>query len=228
MNGRTALALITAFAAGAALIVAGITLTSAALEKSGVEYSYKPAMEKWLEAVLNSDFQNETSKDAFIGSVKEALREERLAVSTIEDPETGETKIIAIYIDGTPKMWISNPDMIAQFEDAQIPLDKHYEKGTVSTKAGDKPFYTNSTDNPVTVNLKANETKRVSFWVYPTGKPGRYRFYAYANVSSDPSNSAASEDFQVTIIPKASSSPVRPPGAAGLQGVDVNETGGEI
>lgn len=71
----------------------------------------------------------------------------------------------------------------------------------ISTIKNTKPFYTNATNNPWTINLNKDQSKIVTFWVNATGDYGEYDgFFVYANKTSNPEISAYTSKFDVTII----------------------------
>ena len=72
-------------------------------------------------------------------------------------------------------------------------------KGLISTVTGDKPFYTNES-NPRTINLNQDQSEKVVFWVNPTGDVNNtYKFFAYANTTSDLSINNITDDWYITI-----------------------------
>jgi hypothetical protein len=194
-----------AFAVTAALIVTAAAIfasNASALNfaKSAVRHDQAPDMKAWLRNVTASDFQDPESRAGFMGMLQTSLDEDTLTFSSIQNPETGITGLIVVYVKGVPKMWISDAAMIEAFESMQLP-PVSAEKGLVPTKKNAKPFYTNSTGNPVTVSMKKNETIRVTFWVTPTGKEGNYTFFAYAKDVSGILSEARTGNFMVTIKP---------------------------
>ncbi len=73
-------------------------------------------------------------------------------------------------------------------------------KGIVPTTDGARPFYTNNSTNPFTINVGNGETKQVTFWVNATGNIGTsYDFFAYANLTSNTTINAITNTTNVTI-----------------------------
>lgn len=72
-------------------------------------------------------------------------------------------------------------------------------KGLISATIGDIPFYTNES-NPRAINLNANESELVTFWVNATGEiDATWKFFAYANLTSDLSVGNITPTINVTI-----------------------------
>jgi hypothetical protein len=71
-------------------------------------------------------------------------------------------------------------------------------KGLVKTTTGATPFYTTSS-NPQNINLSLGQCANVLWTVNATGNANTYTFFAYANQTSNLSNSAASSTINVTI-----------------------------
>jgi hypothetical protein len=70
----------------------------------------------------------------------------------------------------------------------------------VSTTTGDIPFYTNGS-NPVTVNLNMHDCTDVTWWVNATGEiDSTHLYYSFANLTSDTSINAKTNEIDVTII----------------------------
>lgn len=75
----------------------------------------------------------------------------------------------------------------------------------IPTTVGLDPFYTNSTNNPVSISLNANQSTILEFFVNATGNVGtNYTFFVHANRTADgiptvsPSN--ATQRWNVTIV----------------------------
>jgi hypothetical protein len=68
----------------------------------------------------------------------------------------------------------------------------------ISTEEGATPFWTNDS-NPRTINLGKDESQTVTYWVNASGGEGRYRFFAYSNVSDYPSITTTSSSWNVNI-----------------------------
>ncbi len=72
--------------------------------------------------------------------------------------------------------------------------------GLISTSVGATPFYTTSA-NPQTVNLSANQCAVLTWAVNATGNlSSSYTFFAFANQTSNMSNSAISDTINVSIF----------------------------
>ncbi|MFH2028391.1 MAG: fibrinogen-like YCDxxxxGGGW domain-containing protein, partial [Nanoarchaeota archaeon] len=72
--------------------------------------------------------------------------------------------------------------------------------GLISTVAGTTPFYTNASSNPLYIDLSANSSQLVTFWVNATGNASNsYEFYAYAKVVSNTSISPETVRINITI-----------------------------
>jgi len=62
-------------------------------------------------------------------------------------------------------------------------------------------FYTNATSNPLTTtSLSQGQSQTIRFWVNATGNIDTYNFYAYGNLTSNPSISNKTLNWEVTII----------------------------
>ncbi|MBU0585913.1 hypothetical protein KJ780_00200, partial [Candidatus Micrarchaeota archaeon] len=75
----------------------------------------------------------------------------------------------------------------------------YWKGGLISNVSGTVPFWTNSS-NPIRINLSANSSTLVYFWVNATGNVWEYyNFFAYANLTSNPNLTSVSEVINVTI-----------------------------
>jgi parallel beta-helix repeat protein len=91
--------------------------------------------------------------------------------------------------------------------DDSIDIDNDYtftnpatfvSKNIVNTTPGAKPFWTNKSTNPITINLDAGQSELITFWVNATVDYGSYTFFGYANITSNPSNNAVSESINIS------------------------------
>jgi parallel beta-helix repeat protein len=81
---------------------------------------------------------------------------------------------------------------------APPPQDKF---GLVNETPGAIPFYTNQS-NPRTISLNTNQSQLVTFWVNATGAPWDYQFFAYANLTADPTINNQTPNWTVSIYPQ--------------------------
>ncbi|MCD4759279.1 DNRLRE domain-containing protein [archaeon] len=76
------------------------------------------------------------------------------------------------------------------------------EKGLISTQEGETPFYTIDS-NPNNITLNKDECQNITWRVNATGNiSDKYIFFAYSNLTSDPSVSDKSSEINVTIQEK--------------------------
>jgi hypothetical protein len=59
---------------------------------------------------------------------------------------------------------------------------------------------TNSTSNPITINLESGQSEIVNFWIEAVGDSGTYSFYEKAEYTDYPSIYNVTEEFNVTIV----------------------------
>jgi len=101
-------------------------------------------------------------------------------------------------------------------------------KGLISTEIGAIPFYTTAASNPVTINLKKDQSQLLTIPVNATGyKQETYTFFAYANLTSDMQISNISSKWNVTIIPLKNLTDINIKDADGLIDLLVNPISGE-
>ena len=75
-------------------------------------------------------------------------------------------------------------------------------KGLINITAGAIPFYTNSSSNPIALNLSQDECSNITFWVNATGTiDNTYTFFGTA--SSDIVDSINSSEINITITSEA-------------------------
>ncbi|MBT6762335.1 hypothetical protein HOA92_04795 [archaeon] len=81
-----------------------------------------------------------------------------------------------------------------------IELTTSAKGGTVSTTAGDTPFYTN-TSNPYNLTLTNGESSVITWWVNATGDlNSEHEFFAYVNQTNNTDTSNKTATFNITII----------------------------
>ena len=74
-------------------------------------------------------------------------------------------------------------------------------KGIIPTTPGAKPFYTNASSNPLTINLNAGDSELVTFWVNATGEVNTsWAFFGWTNVTRDMSITDITNVLDITII----------------------------
>jgi len=74
------------------------------------------------------------------------------------------------------------------------------KSGLVSTNSSHEFFYTNKSSNPYTINLSADESETVTFWVNATGELNTtHEFFAFANRTADMTQNDETNHFNVTI-----------------------------
>jgi hypothetical protein len=119
------------------------------------------------------------------------------------------------WVDSSPA--IANGYMYIGTDDNSI-YQLSSDKRTVSTKAGEIPFWTNKSSNPVTISLNAGQSQLVTFWVNSTGSYySDHEFYAYVNRSIDTSVNAETDHINVTITTPAELALTEPWNGASLQ-----------
>jgi len=195
LSSRAVLITVTLLLSLAVVLSAASALNFA---KSTVSDDSASGMKKWLENVIEADFPEAADQERFLSLIDDSLDRKTLMFSQIPNPDTGKTGLVVVYIDGVPKMWVSDADMIDSFSQLDVPFIVEGEKGLISTRKNARPFYTNSSENPVTVRLSENQTTTVTFWVTPTDDNGSYEFFAYA-LSEDGEEMARTDTFTVTL-----------------------------
>ena len=79
-----------------------------------------------------------------------------------------------------------------------ITLIGNVKGGAVSTSSSATPFWTN-VSNPYTINLSANQSQVVTWWVNATGTYDNYTFFVYANKTEDQTIGNLSTTWNVTV-----------------------------
>jgi len=92
-------------------------------------------------------------------------------------------------------VFFNDTDNNVYFENFSIPSPK----GLISTTVGATPFYTNES-NPRSINLNANESELVIFWVNSTGElDTTWEFFAFATLADDSSITNTTSTVDITI-----------------------------
>lgn len=85
--------------------------------------------------------------------------------------------------------------MTIEFTPFSIP-----KNGLISTEQGATPFFVTNTSNPQTIELNADESQTVTFWVNATGSVyDTYEFFAFANITASPEISNRTNTINITI-----------------------------
>lgn len=75
------------------------------------------------------------------------------------------------------------------------------KQGLIPTTPGSRPFYTTAASNPVTISLDKGESTLVTFMVNATGGiDTSYGFFAYANITSNKTISARTNNVNIRIV----------------------------
>jgi len=80
-----------------------------------------------------------------------------------------------------------------------LTIDYGPSKGLISTIKGRSPFWTNES-NPRQVNLSANQSQIITFWVNATTQSGTYEFFVYANRTAKMNDSNSTRKWNVTVF----------------------------
>lgn len=76
-----------------------------------------------------------------------------------------------------------------------------HPKGIVSTNSSTTPYYTNSTTNPLTINLNENESQIITFWVNANAtKDITSEFFVYTNLTNSPEINNISTKRNVSVL----------------------------
>ncbi|MFW6172448.1 MAG: LamG domain-containing protein, partial [Elusimicrobiota bacterium] len=138
---------------------------------------------------------------------KEAYGQVENMTITFYDPDYGNASddnvdngFLYIGNGGNYWQWDSREDTNPPYIEVEYETDYIVDKNIIPVDSGN-PFYTNKTSNPYNISLNADESQIVTFWVNATGTENiKYKFFAYANLTSDMSNSDITDDWNVTII----------------------------